>query len=110
VDEAMREWTQELLLRLDLDADDTEITSRALADLVRSGGGSETARAVPLMVELRREGRTWLLRSRSHTLALGLGTLRSLRALPGFQGLQIRCGLPAAPPRRRNGFRREASG
>ncbi|MBU2500006.1 DNA polymerase III subunit alpha [bacterium] len=57
------------------------------------------ARPVPLVVEVERQGRTWLLRSAGRNVSLTLDSLRKLRALPGLQALRIRAALPAPPER-----------
>lgn len=132
IDEALRDWTAEVMLGLDLDAGGVEAVA-ALEELVRDTGAAtpplglpppaaETPdpatadvaiepRTVPLLVEVARGGHRWLLRSRSRRVALSLQTLRRMRALPGVDSIHIRCGLPAPPPRQRNGsFRGRSAG
>ncbi len=58
------------------------------------------ARPVPLVVEVEREGKPWLLRSDGRGVALTLVSLRRLRALPGVVTLRVRTELPAAVERR----------
>jgi hypothetical protein len=57
---------------------------------------------VPVLVDARREGRTWLLQS-GRKLALTLESLRALRALPGVEGVRLSVRLPAAPAARNRG-------
>ena len=61
------------------------------------------AQPVPLVVEVQRDGKTWLLQSESRRIALTLDSLRCLRGVPGTGEMTIRATLPAAPaaPRRR---------
>ncbi len=59
------------------------------------------ARPVPLTVKVRRDGRTWLLRSGARSLTLTLDCLRRLRRLPGVGSIKMRAVLPAAPERKR---------
>ncbi len=59
------------------------------------------ARPVPLVVQVEREGKTWLLKSGIRNLALTLDCLRCLRGLPGVRRIRMRATLPAAPERRR---------
>ncbi|MBK6899118.1 MAG: DNA polymerase III subunit alpha [bacterium] len=116
VDEALRSWTHEVLLRLDLDAPGAEAAADALDDLVRAAraeaaDGDGAAAAIPLLVEVARGGQSWLLRSRSHRVALSLGALRRLRDLPGAAGIVFRCSVPAGSARRAGGgFRRQTAG
>ena len=117
VDEALRDWTGEVLLTLDLDAAGGKATEQ-LAEFVTwaslpgvgEGGGSLTPRTVSLLVEVARGGQRWLLRSRSRQVSLSLSTLRRMRGLAGIASIRIRCGLPAPEPQRRNGgFRRRSA-
>ena len=117
IDTALSDWTGELRLEMDLDAGGVEAAA-ALEALVREAVPAALAdpeapepRTVPLVVEARRGGRSWLLRSRTRRVALSLNLLRRLRTLPGVEGIRIRCGLPAPPPRqRKGGFRRRSAG
>ncbi len=59
------------------------------------------ARPVPLVVQVERQGRTWLLKSGTRSLTLTLSCLRQLRCLPGVRRIRMRATLPAAPERRR---------
>ncbi|HPF35899.1 MAG TPA: DNA polymerase III subunit alpha [Candidatus Krumholzibacteria bacterium] len=117
VDEALAGWSHELLLRLDLDAGEPGAALDALQAVLRDLAPAEGPEdgdappAVPLIVEATRGGRTWLLRSRSRRVALSLDALRRLRVLPGLTDLRLRCGIPAAPPRKSfgGGFRQQAA-
>jgi hypothetical protein len=109
VDEAMASWTQEILLQLDLEAGGGRAVP-ALGNflqrcVVTPAGDEDELRMVPLLVETRRRGKKWLLKSQSHKMPLTLDNLRMLRKLPGSSGFRIRCSLPAVPnlPRRSNG-------
>jgi len=53
------------------------------------------ARPVPLVVEVKREGRTWLLKSGGRNMALTLDSLRELRQVPGLHEMHLRTKLPA---------------
>ena len=59
------------------------------------------ARPVPLVVEVKRDGRTWLLKSGGRQLALTLGSLRRLRQVPGVNGIYLRVNLPAPIERKK---------
>ena len=118
VDEALCNWTGEVLLSLDLDATGPPATER-LEEFVRwaalpsvgEAGGTLTPRTVPLLVEVSRAGKRWLLRSRTRQVVLSLHTLRRMRDLPGVETIRIRCSLPAPEPQRRNGgFRKRTAG
>lgn len=61
------------------------------------------ARPVPLVVEVKRDGRTWLLKSGGRNLALTLDSLRALRKVPGMQKMHLRVRL-AAPIERKQRF------
>ncbi len=61
------------------------------------------ARPVPLVVEVKRDGRTWLLKSGGRNLALTLESLRQLRQVPGLRGMHLRTRL-AAPIERKQRF------
>ncbi len=65
------------------------------------GPGPVLARPVPLLVQVRREGRTWMLKSGARNLTLTLDSLRRLRVLPGVEAIRMRAVLPAAPERKR---------
>ena len=58
------------------------------------------AKPVPLVVEVERDGRTWLIRSGGRSLALTLDSLRALRQVPGARGLRLRAELPAPVERK----------
>ena len=58
------------------------------------------ARPVPLVVEVERGGRSWLIRSGGRRLALTLDSLRALRGVPGARGLRLRAALPAPVERK----------
>ena len=128
VDEALRDWTGEVLLGIDLDGAGPQAIT-ALEALVREDvavpasdpvvGDPEVddpaeegpPRTVPLLVEVVRGGKRWLLRSRSRRVTLSLTTLRQMRNLPGVESIRIRCGLPAPAPQKRNGgFRKRTAG
>jgi len=117
VDEALRDWTGEVLLTIDLDAAGGKATEQ-LAEFVNwaslpgvgEGGGTLTPRTVSLLVEVARGEQRWLLRSRSRQVSLSLSTLRRMRGLSGVASIRIRCGLPAPEPQRRSGgFRRRSA-
>ena len=55
------------------------------------------ARPVPLVVEVERDGKTWLLKSEGRRIALTLDSLRRLRQIPGTGEMRLRTTLPAAP-------------
>ncbi len=59
------------------------------------------ARPVPLVIEVKRDGRTWLLKSGGRNLALTLDSLRELRNVPGLHGMHLRARLPAPIERKR---------
>ncbi len=59
------------------------------------------ARPVPLVVEVHRDGRTWLLKSGARNLALTLDSLRRLRQVPGMGSIHLRCNLPAPIERKK---------
>ncbi len=110
VDEALAGWTHEALLHLDLGSANGDGGARLAAlDAFFAAAGAEEVQAgrptVPVLVEIQRGGRRWLLRSRSRRVRLDLAALRALRRLPGLGAVRLRCSLPAAPaaPRRRNG-------
>ena len=63
--------------------------------------GEPLAKPVPVVVEVQRGGRTWLLRSEGRHIALTLDSLRRLRSLPGVTGLRLRPTLPAPVERSR---------
>ena len=58
------------------------------------------ARPVPLVVEVERDGRPWLLRSGGRGIALTLDSLRRLRTVPGAVELRLRAEPPAAIERK----------
>jgi DNA polymerase III subunit alpha len=62
------------------------------------------ANPVPLIVEVERNGRPWLLRSCGRNIALTLNSLRALRNVPGAGDLRLRVGLPA-PIERKQRYR-----
>ena len=122
VEVALSGWTHEVMLKLDLDAGEPEVCLAALKSCLREIGDDApdldpdlatevevAAVPVPLLVEVSRGGRTWLLRSRSRRVRLSLTTLRRLRELPGAAGTSLRCSVPSAPPQRRNGGFRQFS-
>lgn len=53
------------------------------------------AQPVPVVVEVERDGRIWLLQSGGRSIALNLESLRRLRQVPGAKGLRLRVTLPA---------------
>ncbi len=60
------------------------------------------ANPVPMVIQVERDGRRWLLKSGARNLTLTLGCLRRLRKLPGVRSIRMRAQLPAPPePRRR---------
>ncbi len=135
VNVVLADWTQEVLVALDLDRGGdaavvelretlarfapggaADVAARAAAAAAVAGGPAVTAPApgggVPLLVQLRRQGREWLLRSTASRIALSLEALRALRRLPGGERITLRCAVPGLPARRsgENGWaRRQAS-
>ncbi len=61
----------------------------------------QLAQPVPLVVEVNRDSRTWLLKSGGRRLALTLESLRELREIPGMKGMKLRTRLPAPVERKR---------
>ena len=60
------------------------------------------ARPVPLIVEVERDDKCWLLQSGGRSIALTLESLRRLRQVHGAEGLRLRTVLPApVEPRKR---------
>jgi len=55
------------------------------------------ARPVPLVVEVERDGKTWLVRSEGRSIALVLDSLRELRGIPGTSALRLQVTLPPPP-------------
>ena len=53
------------------------------------------ATPVPLVVDTRRDGRDWLLRSSGRNIALTLDCLRRLRGIAGVKEVRLNAGLPA---------------
>jgi len=125
VETALADWTHEVLLRLELNDGDPASALNALAEWLREAGEPPAApepdydpendvdgaapaeeiaapTPVPLLVEVCRSERTWLLRSRSRRVYLTLEALRRLRDLPGAAGTSLRCSVPSPPPRRRS--------
>jgi DNA polymerase III subunit alpha len=49
----------------------------------------------PVVVEVEREGRSWLLQSGGRNIALTLDSLRRLRSITGAEGVRLRTILPA---------------
>jgi DNA polymerase-3 subunit alpha len=114
VDEALANWTEGVLLRLDLNAGGDQAVpalERMLASCAPPRGeDAATAPCVPLLVDIERHGRSWLLRSRRQRLPLTLGSLRCLRNLPGARGIRLQVSIP--PPvveRRSNGLQRRSA-
>jgi len=70
------------------------------------GAVAVLARPVPLVVETKREDRTWLIKSGGRNIALTLESLRALRRVPGVGGLRLRVVLPSAPQKRTGFFDR----
>ncbi|MCP4293069.1 MAG: DNA polymerase III subunit alpha [bacterium] len=64
------------------------------------------ARPVPLVIEVKRQERTWLLKSGGRNLALTLDSLRQLRQLPGIGKIHLRANLPGAIERKKRFFGR----
>jgi DNA polymerase-3 subunit alpha len=115
VDEALAGWTEGVLLRLDLTAGGDQAVSaleRMLASCAAERGeASEAARpCVPLLVDIERHGKNWLLRSRRQRLPLTLTSLRCLRALPGARGVRLQVRIPPLNvERRQDSFRRRSA-
>lgn len=108
-DQALAQWTQEVLVRLDLDEGKDEAIAalgECLADPICAGEAD--AQTVALLVAARRQGREWLLRGAVGRVAPSLGVLRRLRGLPGHAGTVLRCAPPPPVPRwgGENGVRR----
>ncbi len=59
------------------------------------------ARPIPLVVEVKRDERTWLLKSDGRNLALTLDSLRDLRRVPGVGSIHLRVNLPAPVERKK---------
>jgi len=59
------------------------------------------ARPVPLVIEVEREGKTWLLKSEGRNIALCLDSLRRLRLVPGAGRLGMQAALPAPVEQKR---------
>jgi hypothetical protein len=64
------------------------------------------ARPVPLVVEVERDGKTWLVKSDGRNIALTLDSLRRLRQVPGGGELRLRATLPAAIEQKKRFFNR----
>ena len=64
------------------------------------------ARPVPLVVEVERDGKTWLVKSDGKNIALTLDSLRRLRQVPGGGELRLRAALPAAIEKKKRFFNR----
>jgi DNA polymerase-3 subunit alpha len=120
VDEALAAWTQEILLKLNMDSPEGDrATVTALGGLLAGHGREDVqdaaavgAPGAPLLVETQRLGRQWLLRSRRNRMVLTLANLRALRDLPGSCGVRLRVCLPppiAARKWNRQPLRREAT-
>jgi hypothetical protein len=56
---------------------------------------------VPLVIEVEREGKTWLLKSEGRNIALCLDSLRRLRQVPGAGRLCLRASMPAPVEQKR---------
>ncbi|MFO7608509.1 MAG: hypothetical protein R6X35_04830 [Candidatus Krumholzibacteriia bacterium] len=86
--------------------DDADAPTDTLADGPAPGPDPDLvappvlAQPVPLVVEVERDGRAWLIRSGGRTLALTLDSLRALRRVPGAQGLRLRSELPGPVERK----------
>ena len=103
IDEALAGWTRGLLLRMRMDADGNG-ELRGLENFLSASCPPEGEAGAPVLVEVARGGRKWLLRSKSRRVQLSLDCLRRLRALPGVAGVSLECTLPAPQPaRKRNG-------
>ncbi len=64
------------------------------------------ARPIPLVVEVERDGKTWLLKSEGRNIALSLDSLRRLRQIPGTGALRLRAALPAPVEQKKRFFGR----
>ncbi len=62
------------------------------------------AQPVPLVVEVERDGKTWLVKSEGRNIALTLESLRRLRALPGLNEMRLRAVLPAPAAQKKRFF------
>ena len=125
IDEVLGCWVRDIFLEMDLDrAGSTGVSElgrlfetygqacelRPLGlqeedreDEEGDGAGeaeSVLARPVPLVVEVKRAGTKWLLKSGGRNIALTLDSLRELRRLPGASGLRLRAALPAPVERK----------
>ncbi len=60
----------------------------------------------PLVVEVERDGKTWLVKSDGRNIALTLDSLRRLRQVPGGGELRLRATLPAAIEQKKRFFNR----
>jgi DNA polymerase-3 subunit alpha len=105
VDQAFGDWTQEVLVRLDLDAGGAAAVAALARCLDTHGGGvpppgGEAVRTAPLLTLIQRDRREWLLQGARGRVELTLPALRALRALPGHCETVLRCVLPPPVPRR----------
>jgi len=64
------------------------------------------AKPVPLVVEVERDGKKWLLKSEGRNIALTLESLRRLRQVAGTSEMRLRAVLPAAPVQKKRFFGR----
>jgi DNA polymerase-3 subunit alpha len=106
VDQAFGDWTQEVLVRIDLDAGGEAAVGALARYLDTHGGGvpptgGEAVRTAPLLTLIHRGRREWLLQGARGRVELTLSALRALRALPGHCETVLRCVLP--PPVLRRG-------
>ncbi len=105
VEQALGDWTQEVLVRLDLDAGGEAAVAALARCLDTHGGGAAAGGGCPHRAAADpgpSRGREWLLQGAQGRVALTLPALRALRALPGHSGNGAAL-RPAAPLPRRGG-------
>lgn len=65
------------------------------------------ARPIPLLVNVERDGRQWLLRSGGRQIVLTLDSLRRLRKVPGVVDIKVKIQLPAKREKKKRFFKRD---
>ncbi len=95
----LRDFGRPLEIRAPQDPDIPEPDEPEVDEAVLEAGGEPPmplmAQPIPVIVEVQRGDRTWLLQSGGNSLALTLDCLRRLRQVPGAAGLRLRVVLPA---------------
>ncbi|MBT4291696.1 hypothetical protein HOD41_03320, partial [bacterium] len=103
VDQAMSQLTASINLEIDLDTA-TDETLKILTELlevrpvINENGDSPVQ--VPLYIETIREGKRWVIKSGNYSVALDLEMLRKLRTVASGDGVLLKSGLQAPPPKR----------